>query len=388
MVEGDVFPQPVVRRGVSMSEVMDNLPVVYGIHAPSGDLRHVDSVSNGKACDCLCPDPHCGQRLIAKNRGKKKIHHFAHERGSCSWSVEYVIALLARESIRSRGLVAFPALTYHDEETQTEVMHAKAGWVPIAEAELRTVSGRQAPDLFVTWRSAQGEEKPYAIVFQLIHAVTTEQLSRLASAAEGVILVDLRKDMQREKKAQGKHFDRESIVLKYQDAGFIAWLLDDPNGDVKSWVHSAVADRLWAESAARAKQAREKEKRRQEAERASLREERAKAEENRRKEREAREAEAARARELFEKREAEEERRLEEERMREEAMQPHNDYKFLPKMRELVEQQDVPATDEFGRRWARCQICGKVAPEREFSVYGGAAKLNIGTCVECMRKAQ
>lgn len=371
-----------------MSGVMGSLPVVYGIHVPTGDLRHVDAVANGKACDCVCPDPHCGQRLIAKNGGEKKIHHFAHERGTCSWSVEYLIVLLACRAIRSRGHVAFPALTYYDEERRVEVEHAKAGRIPVAEVGLREVSGRQAPDVFVTWRSKRGGEKEYAIVFQLIHTLTGEQLSRLEHVADGVVLIDLRKDMLRMKDAQDRHYDREAIVLRYQDAGYIANVLNELGGDVKSWAYSAVADQLRAESAARAETSREKERLRREAERARLVEARAKEEAERRREREAREEEAARQRELFERRRAEEERRLEDERIREEALRPENDYRYLPEMTKLVERQDVPATDEFGRRWARCKLCGKVAPEREFAMYGGAGRLNIGTCAECMRKVE
>ncbi len=370
-----------------MSGVMGSLPVVYGIHVPTGDLRHVDEVANGRACDCVCPDPRCGQRLIAKNGGTKKIHHFAHERGTCSWSVEYLISLLALGAVRSSGSVVFPALTYHDAERRAEVEHAKAGRVPMAEAELREVSGRLAPDVFITWRSKKGEVKTYAIVFQLIHTLTGEQLSRLAAVVDGVVLIDLHKDMLHAKNEQGKHYDREAIVLKYQNADYIAGVLNASAGDIKSWAYSSVADCLHAESVVRAEKAREKERQRREAERARLEEARAKVKEERRLEREAREAEAARLRELSERRRAEEERRLEEERIREEALRPENDCKYLPEMTKLVDQQDVPATDEFGRRWVRCKVCGKVAPEREFTIYGGVGRLNIGTCVECMRSA-
>lgn len=41
----------------------------------SGQMVHIDSVLNGKACDCHCP--HCKEPLVAKH-GELKAHHFAH----------------------------------------------------------------------------------------------------------------------------------------------------------------------------------------------------------------------------------------------------------------------------------------------------------------------
>lgn len=56
-------------------------PILFGRDA-DGILRHIDSVANGEACGCFCPDPSCGQVLIARNGGAKRIHHFAHKRGT------------------------------------------------------------------------------------------------------------------------------------------------------------------------------------------------------------------------------------------------------------------------------------------------------------------
>ena len=44
---------------------------------PDGRIVHVDSVPNGKDCGCRCPA--CGKGLVAKNAGKVKRSHFAHE---------------------------------------------------------------------------------------------------------------------------------------------------------------------------------------------------------------------------------------------------------------------------------------------------------------------
>lgn len=76
-----------------MSDVWGgSLPILYGRSVATGELVHVDDAPNGKACGCVCPDPGCGQPLIARNNGKKKIHHFAHIGGTCAWSAEYLLA--------------------------------------------------------------------------------------------------------------------------------------------------------------------------------------------------------------------------------------------------------------------------------------------------------
>ena len=232
-----------------MSDVFDELPVIYGAYVPTGELRHVDDVENGKACDCTCPDPRCGQRLIAKNGGEKKIHHFAHERGSCSWSVEYLISLLAAEAVKAMGRITFPTLSFYDAFERKEIVRAASRTIPVADVELCEVSGRRAPDLVLTWRSRSGEE--FAVVFQLVHRVTQEQVSKLASKTEGVVLVDLRANMRRAIREQGRHVDRNAIVTSYQDAEYISNILNEPNSEIAGWAYNATAERLHGESVAR-----------------------------------------------------------------------------------------------------------------------------------------
>lgn len=50
-----------------------------------------------------------------------------------------------------------------------------------------------------------------------------------------------------------------------------------------------------------------------------------------------------------------------------------------------IEKQDVPARDEQGVRWVRCEYCGKIAPESDYVIYGGIGHVNLGTCRDCMR---
>ena len=49
-----------------------------------------------------------------------------------------------------------------------------------------------------------------------------------------------------------------------------------------------------------------------------------------------------------------------------------------------IEQQEVQARDELGRRWVKCEYCGKIATESEFVDYGGRNRVNLGICRYCM----
>ena len=48
----------------------------YAVHKDTSEIVHVDSVPNGKRCNCVCKN--CGDNLVAKNNGKIIQHHFSH----------------------------------------------------------------------------------------------------------------------------------------------------------------------------------------------------------------------------------------------------------------------------------------------------------------------
>lgn len=86
--------------------------------------------------------------------------------------------------------------------------------------------------------------------------------------------------------------------------------------------------------------------------------------------------EAAKRREEFqEKQRSERERQQEEKRQREED--------FSRNMEANFSQQETPVRDADGNRWIKCEFCGKIARESEFSFYGGMGHINLGTCKDC-----
>lgn len=79
--------------------------------------------------------------------------------------------------------------------------------------------------------------------------------------------------------------------------------------------------------------------------------------------------------ELEEKRRLVEEQRQAEIRRREEDFRSNIESGFI--------QQETQVIDAEGNRWIKCEFCGKIAKDDEFTSYGGVGQINLGTCKEC-----
>ncbi len=81
--------------------------------------------------------------------------------------------------------------------------------------------------------------------------------------------------------------------------------------------------------------------------------------------------------------EEEEKRRLEKARLAEEERKRDED--FRRNLEEYLNQQETLVKDQYGNRWIKCEFCGKMGKDSEFSSYGGAigVHLNLGTCKQC-----
>ena len=318
-------------------------PILFGRDA-QGNLCHIDTVANGEACGCFCPDPSCGQVLIARNGGTKKIHHFAHKRGTCEWSIEYLISTLAADIIRADHRMTFPALAFKDWVTGEETEIAPAKQLSICEVRLEQLSGRGAPEVVVSCKLKSGSVRRFAIVLSLIHSLTHGQLEKLKSAGADALLIDLAVPLRwKKRELDDKHFDRVGILTSFQEPAFIRKVLLDGECPYKVWAANARREAAEAESLAEYERAQEEERRR-EAESARQRElERQQKEEKRRRLLEQKREEQERANAA----EQERLRREEEERERQRAEAERRDRALLA---EALEQQEYQARDSRGRR--------------------------------------
>lgn len=69
----------------------------------NGNFVNIDDVAKGLSCGCFCPS--CGQKLIARNGGIKRIHHFAHASGiDCETAYETMLHKLAKIKVQEAFL--------------------------------------------------------------------------------------------------------------------------------------------------------------------------------------------------------------------------------------------------------------------------------------------
>lgn len=67
-------------------------------------LMYIDDVPNGLECNCICPG--CKEKLIAKNDGKVREHHFAHASNKeCLTGYQTMIHLLAKAIIVNKRIL-------------------------------------------------------------------------------------------------------------------------------------------------------------------------------------------------------------------------------------------------------------------------------------------
>ena len=113
-----------------------------------------------------------------------------------------------------------------------------------------------------------------------------------------------------------------------------------------------------------------------------VKEEERKREESRKKQEEAEKERIRQAEEAAKRRiEFEEKRRLEEEQRQAESRRREED--FRSNMESNFTQQETQVRDAEGNRWIKCEFCGMIAKDNEFSSYGGVGHINLGTCKEC-----
>lgn len=91
-----------------MKKDIDELKEKVLTHAlKDGKLIHIDRVSNGNECGCICP--YCKGKLCAKNDGTYKVHHFAHQSGDdCGHAIESALHLMAKDVMQETLCIQLP----------------------------------------------------------------------------------------------------------------------------------------------------------------------------------------------------------------------------------------------------------------------------------------
>lgn len=157
-----------------------------------GAFVYVDNVLTGKRCGCFCPA--CKEPLIAKNKGIKRIHHFAHQSGiECEYAYESMLHMFAKEKIRKEFLsksefyIEFEHKSFcnkyreckfyvHGEcyKSERRAFNIKQ-YYDSCEQEISYDSINRRSDLKI-FSSIHPEREPIYLEFCVTHASNTEKL--------------------------------------------------------------------------------------------------------------------------------------------------------------------------------------------------------------------
>jgi competence protein CoiA len=120
----------------------------------NGQMRSVDEVARGLACDCTCP--HCGEPVIAR-QGDIREWHFAHASGTeCDQAAESALHFAAKQLLLETGGITLPEAIIHSNVTLPDgrTGHGSAGrppvWIDFDAVEAEKKIGNIRPDIYAT----------------------------------------------------------------------------------------------------------------------------------------------------------------------------------------------------------------------------------------------
>lgn len=119
--------------------------LVFGLR--EAKLVSINDVESGLACNCVCPNPLCGDRLVA-HKGQKLAYHFKHHnRTDCKTGFETGLHMLAKDALAEALEFRLPAYTKGIGLKREEITGERMMKFDRAELEKRT--GRIVPDVIL-----------------------------------------------------------------------------------------------------------------------------------------------------------------------------------------------------------------------------------------------
>jgi hypothetical protein len=168
----------------------------YGIL--DNNLKHISEVANGLKCGCICPA--CDTRLVARNGGRKRIHHFAHyESAECKYGVQTSIHYAAKEILEKAKKIKIPSL---DIFLNTEI--ERVGYILFSHGEFKSISVERYIDIdSVTLEKKLHKYIPDVVIVSkgkrliieiaVTHFVGRNKLNKIQESKISAIEIDLSK---------------------------------------------------------------------------------------------------------------------------------------------------------------------------------------------------
>ena len=147
--------------------------LVYALN-PEGKHVYIDDVENGLNCNCTCPA--CGGQLIARNRGEKIKHHFAHyNKAECDFIRQTNIHCLAEEIFLKKKELILPS-DNRITGNLVSIFDKSSYRLPISTVVLEKRVSDFIPDIIVS----SGNLTIFVEVF-VTHIVSEEKKNKIAA---------------------------------------------------------------------------------------------------------------------------------------------------------------------------------------------------------------
>lgn len=193
---------------------------------PDGQLVFVDDVEKGLKCKCTCPS--CGEKMLAKNGGCDREHHFSHESGhNCAGYRETVLHIWSKQIIEEYKFLSIPKykgidrgriLINPNDEKDFSLPEQKLQFT-IVEIEKRTDIRELQPDIV----GVTDEGLRLWIEIFVTHKCSEKKISMIKK--KGINCIEIRIPNSIETKG-----DLKELLLDYTGAEFKSFI-NYPYGD-------------------------------------------------------------------------------------------------------------------------------------------------------------
>lgn len=339
-------------------------------------IEDIQKTENGLNCKCFCPA--CNEPFIAR-MGDRKRHHFAHSGQGCDEINAYMTGMymLLKEYLDKHNFIYVPPvialvevsahsyLNYNNVESNVKLK----SWSFDSKREIKLYDGKP-----MSFDSAEiisdSKNKPQVIlvtknVKEKIHTlalkiIPPDTVCKTGEATRYKDYPTLEIDLSTEEEFFQISQKQQIFERLQNDKSIYSWVY---NPKIKEAYQQAIqlSKDYYDNAQLLIKQQREEQRKREEQERLEA-ERRAKA-----------------AAERIKREEAARKEHEEKQRLRLKEIQ-ENPLLFI--------QQETKVRDLDGNRWIKCEECGAVKLDTQFSIYGGEGKINLGTCTECSRRSK
>ncbi len=162
------------------------------------ELKHISEVENGLKCGCKCAA--CNEKLVARNGGTKRVHHFAHYiSAECKYGVQTSIHIAAKNILEKAKKIKIPGTStfvYTEVEKVDDgfISHgefhqvSEETYIPIESVVLEKKLYKYIPDVVIIYKG-----KKLVVEIAVTHFVGRKKLEKIRSAGISALEIDLSK---------------------------------------------------------------------------------------------------------------------------------------------------------------------------------------------------